>query len=110
MNILVMAMRIALVIIDDCASIFGNCFYTFSGNCFDNCFGDYFGDCICNYFDPWFEWMNEFFICKKHIHAIAIKQIYTHVTQWQTAENNWTHYISTTILTNYMTSDFPSCL
>jgi hypothetical protein len=25
--------------------------------------------------------MNEFFICKKHIHAIAIKQIYTHVTQ-----------------------------
>jgi hypothetical protein len=24
------------------------------------------------------EWMNEFFICKKHIHAIAIKQIYTH--------------------------------
>ena len=34
------------------------------------------------------EWMNEFFICKKHIHAIAIKQIYTHVTQWQTAENN----------------------
>lgn len=52
MNILVMAMRIALVIIDDCASIFGNCFYTFSGNCFDNCFGDYIGDCICNYFDP----------------------------------------------------------
>ena len=34
------------------------------------------------------EWMNEFFICKKHIHAIAIKQIYTHVTQWQKAENN----------------------
>jgi hypothetical protein len=25
--------------------------------------------------------MSEFFICKKHIHAIAIKQIYTHVTQ-----------------------------
>jgi len=29
--------------------------------------------------------MNEFFICKKHIqknvHAIAIKQMYTHVTQ-----------------------------
>ena len=34
------------------------------------------------------EWMNEFFICKKHMHAIAIKQIYTHVTQWQKAENN----------------------
>ena len=34
------------------------------------------------------EWMNEFFICKKHIHAIATKQIYTHVTQWQKAENN----------------------
>lgn len=34
------------------------------------------------------EFLNEFFISKKHIHAIAITQIYTHVTQWQTAENN----------------------
>ena len=34
------------------------------------------------------EWMNEFFIYKKHIHAIAIKHIYTHITQWQKAENN----------------------
>ena len=25
--------------------------------------------------------LNGFFICKQHIHAIAIKQIYTHVTQ-----------------------------
>ena len=46
--------------------------------------------------------MNEFFICKNHIHAIAIKQIYTCNTMTNSREQLIYMYLYTEKLVNFV--------